>query len=357
MSNELRDSAGAENWRHAVLEEHAKIKEAIQNLDQVSLKIALIVDEDGKLIGTLSDGDVRRGLLKGLVLESSIESIIYRNPFVVPDNLQSELVLQLMTVNKIQQIPIVDEEKRLIGLHIWDQLARPKERNNLIVIMAGGRGIRMHPHTEDCPKPMLEVDGKPMLEHIIQRAKAEGFGEFIISVHYLGHVIEDYFGDGSDHGVRIQYLCEKDPLGTAGALSLIQELPGLPFLITNGDVLSDIRYGELMDFHERHDADATMAVRLYEWEHPFGVVEMEGVEIKGILEKPVYRTHINAGVYVLDPKILQLMVKDEVCDMPALIDKAREDGYKTIAFPMHEPWLDVGRPIDLKRANDDKIQR
>ena len=340
-----------ENWRHATLPESATIQDAIRNLDDVSLQIVLIVNNENILIGTLSDGDIRRGLLNGLKLDSPIESIIFRNPLVVPESLQRSLVLQLMTVNKIRQIPIVDEDGRILGLHLWNYLAQPIRRENVMVIMAGGRGKRMRPHTDDCPKPMLNVAGKPMLEYIIQRAKAEGFHEFIIAVHYLGNMIEDYFADGSQLGVKINYLREEAPLGTAGALSLMKVRPNESLVITNGDMMTDIRYSELLDFHDRHVADATMAVRLHEWQHPFGVVKMQGIKIRAIEEKPILRTHINAGVYALSPSVLDYLDAGESCDMPTLFERIRVAGQQTIAYPMHEPWLDVGRPADLEMAN------
>lgn len=341
-----------ENWRHASLPENATIQDAIRNLDEVALQIILIVNKEGKLIGTLSDGDIRRGLLKGLQLDSPIETIIFRNPLVVPENLQRDIVLKLMTMNKVRQIPIVDKKGHILGLHLWDHLTGPIKRNNVMVIMAGGFGSRMHPHTEDCPKPMLQVAGKPMLEHIILRAKSEGFCEFIISVYYLGHVIEDYFSDGNRLGVKINYLREEKPLGTAGALSLMQVRPIKPFVITNGDVMTDIHYGELLDFHNQHGADATMAVCSYEWQHPYGVIQMQGIKIEAIEEKPISRTHINAGVYALSPSALNYLNAGEICDMPTLFERIRGSGQLTIAYPMHEPWLDVGRPSDLEMAKE-----
>jgi dTDP-glucose pyrophosphorylase len=340
-----------EKWQYAVLTEHATIKDAIQKLDEVALQILLIIDNNKKLIGTLSDGDIRRGLLKGRNLQSSISPIVFRNPLVVPESLQRELVFKLMTINKIRQIPIVDESGEVVGLHLWDNLAQPKKRDNMMVIMAGGRGMRMHPHTEDCPKPMLRVAGKPMLEHIILQAKADGFINFAISINYLGHLIEDYFGDGHELGVHIQYLREKTPLGTAGSLSLIRDIVGGPFIITNGDVITNIRYSELLDFHISHNAIATMAVRLHEWQHPFGVVNMEGINISSIEEKPILLTHINAGVYVIDPIALSFLKAGQRYDMPSLFEHLQHKELRTVAYPMHEPWLDVGRPADLDLAN------
>lgn len=343
-------NSAEELWRQAILPVHSSIQQAIRNLDQVAIKIVLVVNESGELQGTLSDGDIRRGLLKGLDLNSAIAGIIYRNPLVVRAEMARETVRQLMLANKIQQIPVVDEQHHVVGLHLWDEITTPPVRPNLMVIMAGGMGTRLRPHTENCPKPLLPVAGKPMLEHIIERAKLEGFTQFVLALHYLGHMIEDHFGDGERLQVRIDYLREQSPLGTAGALGLLNPRPDAPFVVTNGDVLTDIRYGELLDFHVRHDAAATMAVRVHEWQHPFGVVQTQGVDIVGFQEKPVARSHINAGVYALDPDALSVLSEDAHCDMPTLFERLQAKAKRTVAYPMHEPWLDVGRPDDLSRA-------
>ena len=338
-------------WRKALLPADASLQQAIRNLDESGLQIALVVSTDDMLVGTLTDGDVRRGLLRGLNLNSSIDSITYREPLVVPPQLGRDMVLQLMQANKIHQLPVVDEERHVVGLHLWDELMVPGRRPNLMVIMAGGQGTRLRPHTENCPKPMLPVGGKPMLGHIIERARAEGFQHFMLSIHYLGHIIEDYFGDGSRWQGQIEYLREESPLGTAGAIGLLNPRPEMPLLVSNGDVLTDIRYGELLDFHCHHGAAATMAVRLHEWQHPFGVVHTKGVDIIGFEEKPIALSHINAGIYVLEPSALDLLVAGEHCDMPTLFNRLRESGARTIVYPMHEPWLDVGREEDYYAAN------
>ena len=340
-------------WRQALLPPSATVGQTIRNLNEVSIKIAMVVNEAGVLVGTISDGDIRRGLLRGLDLNSPIASVVRHNAFVVRPDMGRDMVMQLMQANKIQQMPVVDDQHRVIGLHLWDEITTPPTRSNLMVIMAGGMGTRLRPHTENCPKPLLPVAGKPMLEHIIDRAKLEGFNHFVLAIHYLGHMIESYFGNGEGLGVQIDYLREQSPLGTAGALGLLNPAPSHPFVVTNGDVITDIRYGELLDFHARHAAAATMAVRLHEWQHPFGVVQTKGVEIVGFEEKPITRSHINAGVYSLDPAALRLLGADTHCDMPALFDRLNAQGQRTVAYPMHEPWLDVGRPDDLKRANSE----
>ena len=338
-------------WHQAILPASATIGQAIRNLDLVAIKIILVANETGILEGTISDGDIRRGLLKGLDMNSPLSSIIHRNALVVPPEMSRELVMQLMVANKIQQIPVVDEQHHILGLHLWDEITTPPIRPNLMVIMAGGLGTRLLPHTENCPKPLLPVAGKPMLEHIIERAKLEGFNHFVIAIHYLGHMIEAHFGNGERLGVRVDYLREESPLGTAGALGLLNPLPNAPFIVTNGDVITDIRYGELLDFHTRHAATATMAVRSHEWQHPFGVVQTQGVEIVGFEEKPISRSHINAGVYVLDPAALSVLNANANCDMPTLFERLQAKKKLTVAYPMHEPWLDLGRPDDLKQAN------
>ena len=342
----------AKSWRKALLSADSSLQQAIRNLDDSALQFALVVSPDGVLLGTLTDGDIRRGLLSGLDLSSSLDSIIRHEPLVVPPEMSRDTVLQLMHANRIHQLPVVDETRHVVGLHLWDELMTPGLRPNLMVIMAGGQGTRLRPHTENCPKPLLPVGGKPMLEHIIERAKADGFRHFILAIHYLGHMIEDHFGDGSRWQVKIEYLREESPLGTAGALGLLAPRPAHPFVVSNGDVLTDIRYGELLDFHCRHGAAATMAVRLHEWQHPFGVVRTNGVDIVGFEEKPVARSHINAGIYVLEPAALDTLSAGEACDMPTLYARLQEGSARTIVYPMHEPWLDVGRAADYSAAQE-----
>jgi dTDP-glucose pyrophosphorylase len=342
-------------WRNAILPFGSTIQEAIRTLEVSGLQIVLVVSEGQLLVGTLTDGDIRRAFLKGLSLQSKIDDVVHLNPLVVPPEIGRELVLQLMQANKIHQLPVVDSAGQVVGLHLWDLITIPEPLDNLMVIMAGGRGTRLYPHTQSCPKPMLEVGGKPMLEHIIERAKADGFQNFTISLNYLGHMIEDYFDNGQKWGVNINYLHEDSPLGTAGSLSIFSIAPNAPFVVTNGDVLADIRYSDILDFHLTHHALATMAVRQYELQNQFGVVKLKGIEIEGFEEKPIYRSHINAGIYVLDPIALNHLEAGQYCDMPILFERIRQKEGLTIVYPMHEPWLDVGRPDDLLLARKMQI--
>jgi dTDP-glucose pyrophosphorylase len=346
INNQVQD------WRTTLVPLGSTIQQAIYSLETSSMQIVLALSEANKLAGTLTDGDIRRAFLKGLKLESVIDDVIHRNPLAVPPEISQDLVLQIMKINKIHQLPIVDQDGTVVGLHVWDSIIAPKEIENMMLIMAGGKGTRLRPHTENCPKPMLEVGGKPMLLHIIEKAKANGFQNFVISLHYLGHMIEEYFGDGTKFGVRIDYLKEEMPLGTAGCLSLLTEFPDLPFIVTNGDVITDINYNEFLDFHNRHESSATMAVRQHEIQNQFGVVRTRGVEIEGFDEKPIYRSHVNAGIYVLEPLTLKLLKYKMHCDMPTLFERVKQNSGRTIVYPMHEPWLDVGRPTDLAFARN-----
>lgn len=340
------------SWHQALIEPSATLQQAAQNLSESALRIVLVVDgAQQRLLGTLSDGDIRRGLLRGLGLTSVVAEVMNPSPLVVPEGISPDLVRQIMRVNKIQQIPEVTIDGHVVELHTWEDFETSTLVGALMVIMAGGKGTRLRPHTAECPKPMLTVHGKPMLLHIIERARAEGFYKFVVSLNYLGHIVENFFGDGQKFGVQIDYLREIAPLGTAGALSLFATPPDIPFVVINGDVLTDIRYADLLEFHNRYSADATMATRLHEWQHPFGVVSTDGLTIVGFEEKPIARTHINAGVYAISPKSLALLSKGEPCDMPKLFERLQEKGGRTIAYPMHEPWLDVGRPEDLNTAN------
>jgi dTDP-glucose pyrophosphorylase len=345
------------DWRDAILPEISTLGDVIHNLNKVGIKIVLIVDNLKKFLGTISDGDIRRGLLKGLNFSSPISSIIQKNSFVALPETPKEIVKQLMLANKIQQIPIVDKSQHVVGLHFWDEIITQSLRPNIMVIMAGGKGARLFPYTENCPKPMVLVAGKPILQHIIERGKSDGFNHFFLAIYHLGHMIENFFENGEKLGVKIDYLREKTPLGTAGALSLLNPKEDEPFIVTNGDLISDVSYGGLLDFHNRHNANATMAVRIHEWQNPFGVVQIKGEQIVGFEEKPITLNYINAGVYAFSPHVIRHLNKDEACDIPTLFERLLNHGLKTIAYPMHEPWLDVGRPDDLIRAENNQSKR
>jgi dTDP-glucose pyrophosphorylase/predicted transcriptional regulator len=338
-------------WTKTILRSDASVHDAIRVLNEASLRIALVLDENRKLLGTISDGDVRRAILDGRQLDISVTHVMNRNAIVVSENETRETVLELMQLNGIHQIPIHDQSSAIVGLHIWDELNSVTLRPNVMMIMAGGRGTRLMPNTEDCPKPMLTVSGKPILEHIIVRAKKEGIHNFVISINYLGNVIESYFLKGDKWGVSISYVKEEHPLGTAGALSLLKLESEYPLIVTNGDVITDIKYGEMLAFHEDNQAFSTMAVYMHSIQNPYGVVTLNKFQIVNYEEKPVYRSYINAGVYVLNAEALDFLDENVTCDMPDLFQRIRDDGRTLLAFPTHENWIDVGRHEDLEHAN------
>lgn len=344
-------------WKKTLLRPKTLVKDAIKVLSESSLKIVLIVDEDLTLLGTVTDGDIRRGLLKSLTINSPISEVLNQKPIVVTGNFPKEEVLKMMTANRVFQIPVVDEDFRLVDLHLWEVMSSPAARDNTMVIMAGGKGTRLLPKTEKIPKPMLRLGQKPILEYIIKRAKEEGFSRFILTIHHLGEVIEEYFGDGKTLGVNISYIKEKTPLGTAGALSLIEPKQSKPIIVTNGDVLTDVKYGEILDFHNQSNGIATMAVQMREWQNPYGVVNTDGIEITSYEEKPVTRTLINTGVYVVDPSVLELLTGVTSCDMPQLFELAREKGMKTLAYFAHESWIDIGSHEDFESASGQAKKR
>ena len=337
-------------WKDTILLTQATIGDVLKNLNKSSLRISLIVNDKEEFQGTVSDGDIRRALINGTEQKTSIQKIINRNAFVVNSETKPEIVLQLMIKNKVQQIPIVNEKQKITGLYLWDELVSQKKILNTMVIMAGGKGTRLGKYTKNCPKPLLPVNGKPMLEQIIESAKLQGFERFVISINYLGQMIEDYFNDGEKWNVKIDYIKEDKPLGTAGALRLLSPKPQLPIIVSNCDIMTDIHYGELLNFHNNHNADATMAVRIHEWENPYGVVQTKGIDILNFEEKPVVRSNINAGVYVLEPSVIDDITKDKIFDMPNLFEKLKKKNLRTIVYPVHELWLDVGRPEDYYKV-------
>jgi dTDP-glucose pyrophosphorylase len=344
-------------WRDSIVKINTPIKIAIERLNKVGIKIALVLDENFRLLGTISDGDFRRGMLSGLTLEDTVEKIMNKNPRTVNQGTSRLEILKLMNDTKILQIPIVDRNNFVIGLHLWDDISAQAKYSNIMVIMAGGKGSRLHPQTENRPKPMLLVAGIPILEHIIKRARSQGFNHFIIAINYLGQIIEDYFKDGHEFGVKIEYLHEDVPLGTAGALSLLSHKPERAFIVTNGDVITDINYSDFLDYHTAQNAAATVAVRTHEFQIPYGVVQINGLEVESYEEKPVISSFINAGVYALDPDILDFITEPKFRDMPELLDISKDLKKKVIVYPIHESWIDIGRPIDLEIANKKTLER
>ncbi len=341
------------NYKNILLKPTSTIKEALKIIEYGAMQIALVVGEDEKLIGTLTDGDIRRGLLGDLSLSDSIESIIFRTPTVCKIEDTKEKILEIAIEKKLYQIPIIDSDGKLVGIEEVDGLLKSKSKSNKVVLMVGGLGTRLYPLTKNTPKPMLKVGNKPILETIILNFKKYGFNDIILSVSYKSEIIEAYFGDGRDFGVNIEYVHEEKRMGTAGALSLMREKLYEPFFVMNGDLLTNINFEHMMDYHLQNNSMATMGVREYDFQVPYGVVNVDGIDIKSIEEKPVHNFFVSGGVYVLSAESLKYIPQNEYFDMPTLFEKIIVDGQKSISFPIREYWLDIGRLEEFEKANSE----
>lgn len=310
-----------------------------------------MVDDDGRLVGVMTDGDVRRAILRGVPLEASAAALMNRQPLTAPHGASTSELLELMRRRVVHQLPIVSADNRVIEIALIDDLIGANEKPNYVVLMAGGLGMRLRPLTEQTPKPMLALRGKPILETILENLAGEGFRRFFLSVNYKAGMIEEHFGDGSQWGVSIGYLREEQPLGTAGSLSLIPEPPELPLVVMNGDVLTPVSVSSILEFHGELHSTATMAVRQYDLQVPYGVVRTAAERITSIEEKPVHRFLVNAGIYVLSPEALTHIPPRAYFDMPMLFERLNASGAITVAFPLREPWRDIGCREDYDQAN------
>lgn len=333
-----------------VIPPDATVHQAIAAIDLGARQIALVVDGAGRLVATVTDGDVRRGLLRGLGLDAPVAEVMNRTPITVRAEDGAEAARRLMRARRLHHVPVVDAEGRLVDLAWIDELSGISRRETTVVLMAGGLGQRLRPLTETVPKPMLPIGGRPILEHILRSFVDQGFVRFIISLNYLGETVRDYFGDGSAFDAEIVYVEEKERLGTAGALSLLPEQPAGPFIVMNGDLLTQMRFDALLRFHAETEATATLCARPFEMQVPYGVIDAEGPYLRGIVEKPVHSHFVNAGIYVLSPEALDALQPGEPLDMPDLFTRLTDGGKRAGVFPLREYWLDIGRLEDLERA-------
>lgn len=338
-------------WERALVAPDMTLREALMSIDQAGCQMVMVVDADRRLLGTLSDGDARRALLKGLTLEDKVASAMYRQPTVARGRDDRASILAMMRQRGLHQIPLVSEEGRVVGLKVVDDFLTRPVRENWVVIMAGGLGSRLSELTQDTPKPMLKVGSRPLLETIVRSYAAQGFRHFYLAVNYKAEQIEQHFGDGSSLGIDIRYLREDKRMGTAGALGLLSQRPTLPIVVTNADLLTKEDFGQMVDQHDEHGADATMAVRDYEMQVPFGVVRANNGYIEAIEEKPVQRFMVSAGIYVLSPHVLELLPKGEFHDMPSLFESVTRSRLKARCHHINGYWLDIGRLPDYERAN------
>lgn len=329
--------------------EQATLLDAMRALERGGMELALVVDADERLVGIATDGDIRRALLAGVPLDAPISAHANRRFTKVGPAAGRAEVMDLMRARTIGQIPIVDDRGRLLGLHLLHEIIGGSVRPNWAVIMAGGRGTRLRPITDEIPKPMIKVAGRPILERTVLHLVGFGIRRIFVSINHLGEQIERHFGDGSEHGCRIEYLREQEPLGTGGSLSLLPEQPSHPLLVMNGDLVTEADIGALLDFHQDGGQAATLAVRRYCHVVPFGCIEADGDRITRMEEKPSLVRMVNAGMYVLDPKLVAKVPRASI-GLPTIVEQCVDEGLIARVFEVETDWIDVGRPDQLKQA-------
>ena len=341
------------NIEDIIVKESTSILEVLQIIDKSSKQLAIVVNENKKLLGTISDGDIRRALLNNISLNEPVKNIYFKTPTVASINNSKEEIINICRTKKIHQIPIVDNQGNLIGLETLDELISRDTKLNRVVLMVGGLGTRLRPLTENTPKPMLKVGNKPILQTIVEKFAEYGYLNITMCVNYKSQIIQDYFGDGNKFGVNIEYILEEQRMGTAGALSLLKEKPTEPFFVMNGDLLTNINFEHLHNFHISNNSAATMCVREYDFQVPYGVVNIADSKILSIEEKPIHKFFVSAGIYMLNSEVLKYIPENEFYDMPTLFQKIISEKQNTISFPLREYWLDIGRLDEYEKANNE----
>lgn len=341
------------SWESILLKPEQLIRDALELIDKESLRIALVVDDDLRLLGVVSDGDIRRGLLRNLSIDSAVTEIINSDPLTAEYGTSRTELVKLMESAQVLAIPLLLDGV-VAGVETLQRLGDAAVYHNPVFLMAGGFGSRLRPLTDKCPKPMLKVGDKPILEILLNRFIKAGFINFYISTHYMPEVIREYFEDGSKWGIKIQYIHEENPLGTGGALGLLPgDISDLPLLLVNGDLLTNVDFERVLQFHLKNNAAATMCVRDYEYQVPFGVITSDDMKVKSIEEKPVQKFFVNAGIYIVSPKVRKSVSKNTHIDMPSLLEKFIHLQEGVVIFPVHEYWLDIGRLDEFNRAQID----
>lgn len=334
------------------INQNASIKEALEVIDKGAIKVAVVLSDDGLLLGMLNDGDIRRALLKGMSLGDSIAGIINKHPVVANINDTKERILELANEKKLHQIPIISNGK-LIGIQDIREFLAPKNKPNKVILMVGGLGTRLRPLTNDVPKPMLDVGNKPILHTIVENFAKYGYTDIIMCVNYKSEIIKEYFGNGDKFGVKIEYVLENQRMGTAGALSLLQKRPKDDFFVMNGDLLTNVNFEYLHEYHKDSNALASICIRKYEMQVPYGVVNVRANKVTSIEEKPTQNFFVSAGIYMFSPIVLDFIPKGVFYDMPTLFSELLKHDFPIHPFPIREYWLDIGRMDEYRRANDE----
>lgn len=352
-----RTRMAPEKLERILIAPQTTLRSAIECIDAGAIEIALLVDQERRLLGTVTDGDVRRALLAGATLEAPIDSIAHHDPVAAEAGASDALLLNLMTEHGIDQVPLIDGERVIDIAFLRDLVGGAggaEGADHPVVLMAGGAGLRLRPLTEKTPKPMLPVGDRPLLETVLSQVRAAGFSRVLMAVNFRAEVIEQHFGDGSRFGVDIEYLHEDRPLGSAGALRLAASELDSPFIVMNADLLTNVKLAALMRFHCEEGNVITVGVRQYALELPYGVIEMEGTRLKNLREKPRLSFFVNAGIYAVEPTAYPLIATlAERFDMTDLVESALAADARVGGFPVREYWLDVGHLADYDRSHGD----
>ena len=340
------------DWVNTIIKSDDSMKTAIKVISAESLGIAMVINENGKLLGTITDGDIRRALIRNCKMDENVSNIMHKDPIIASDKDDREALLLMMQEKSILQVPILDTDGRIVGLETLHHLLENKKYDNPVFLMAGGFGKRLRPLTNDIPKPLLTVGSKPIMETILNQFREFGFHNFYISTHYKAEKVNEYFGNGSKWGVKIHYIHENTPLGTAGALGLLpKDLSDLPIIVMNADLLTKVDFTQLLNYHVKNDGIATVCTRAYDFQVPYGVVQTEDHRITSIVEKPIHKFFVNAGVYVFNTSLVKNIDGCSYLDMPTLLDEQIKLNQQINSFPIHEYWLDIGQLDEYKRAN------
>ena len=335
------------------LAESSTIQDCMELIGKTKKGIALIVDGDGRLIGTVTDGDIRRYVLTGRSINNLVSNVMWTSPITASTEASEKEILELTKKHFVRNIPILDNNGFPCGIVHLTDIVSEGNSCQCAVIMAGGEGRRLRPITEDIPKPMVKVGGEPVLESIINAVSRSGISDIYITLNYKADIIKDYFKDGSKQGVKIKYIREDKKLGTVGSLTLMPKIPTSPLLVINGDVITKINFQRLIDFHIQHRCMMTVAAIQYMLKVPFGVLDLSGHYLLGINEKLEQRFLCNAGIYMVEPDVLSLIPDGVRFDMTDLVTVLTRKGFPVTTFPVHEYWIDIGQMEDLKKAQKD----
>lgn len=342
-----------EDWQSILISPETSMAETIAVIDKGAMQLALVVDNERQLLGVVTDGDIRRALIKHVAMDAVIADVMNTNPIVAKRGTSKSQLLNTMNRKGLSAIPLVENDV-VVGLETLQKIVERSHYDNPVFLMAGGFGTRLRPLTDNCPKPLLKLGGKPILETILENFILAGFHRFYISTHYMPEMIQEYFGDGEKWGVSIEYVHEESPLGTGGSLGLLPDnLPELPIIMMNGDLLTKVDFAHLLDYHLEQTSIATMCVTEYEYQVPYGVIESQGNKITHMVEKPMQRHFVNAGIYVVNPELIQRVEVNQAIDMPTLLEQQIEKDEDVTIFPIHEYWLDIGKMPDFNKAQID----